>query len=131
DTAARLGGDEFAVLMDELNDANEATTVAERILASLQEPVLLDALQIRTTASVGIAYGSSGAGSDEMLRNADLAMYTAKAGGKNCCRVFADQMHLAAVERLDLEARLRGAADRGELVVHYQPMYELEHGRIA
>src|SRR6185503_742908 len=76
DTAARLGGDEFAVLMDELNDVNEATTVAERILASLQEPVVLDALQIRTTASIGIAYGTSGAGSHEMLRNADLAMYT-------------------------------------------------------
>jgi predicted signal transduction protein with EAL and GGDEF domain len=58
-------------------------------------------------------------------------MYTAKAGGKNCCRVFAHQMHLAAVERLDLEARLRGAAERGELVVHYQPIYELQPGRIT
>ena len=86
---------------------------------------MLDSLQVSATASVGIAYGSAGAGSDEMLRNADLAMYTAKAGGKNCCRVFAREMHLAAVERLDLEAHLRGAAERGELVVHYQPIYEL------
>jgi diguanylate cyclase (GGDEF)-like protein len=131
DTAARLGGDEFAVLMDELNDPNEATTIAERILATLQEPVLLDALEIRTTASVGIAYGSSGTGSDEMLRNADLAMYTAKAGGKNCARVYAREMHRAAVERLDFEAHLRGAAERGELVVHYQPIYELGNGRIT
>lgn len=131
DTAARLGGDEFAVLMDELNDANEATTVAERILASLQEPVLLDALQIRTTASIGIAYGSSGAGSHEMLRNADLAMYTAKAGGKNCARVFEREMHRAAVDRLDFEAHLRGAAERGELVVHYQPIHELRSGRVT
>ena len=83
------------------------------------------------TASIGIAYGSTGAGSDEMLRNADLAMYTAKAGGKNCCRVFAHEMHLAAVERLDLEAHLRGAAERGELMVHYQPIYELQSGRIT
>ncbi|HTK16192.1 MAG TPA: EAL domain-containing protein [Acidimicrobiia bacterium] len=131
DTAARLGGDEFAVLMDELSDPNEATTIAERILATLQEPVLLDALEIRTTASVGIAYGSSGTGSDEMLRNADLAMYTAKAGGKNCARVYAREMHRAAVERLDFEAHLRGAAERGELVVHYQPIYELGNGRVT
>jgi EAL domain-containing protein (putative c-di-GMP-specific phosphodiesterase class I) len=66
-----------------------------------------------------------------MLRNADLAMYTAKSGGKNCARVFADEMHHAAVERLDLEAHLRGAAGRGELIVHYQPMYELESGRLT
>ena len=131
DTAARLGGDEFAILMDELNDPDEATTVAERILATLQEPVLLDALEICTTASIGIAFGSSGAGSDEMLRNADLAMYTAKAGGKNCARVFAREMHRAALERLDFEAHLRGAAERGELVVHYQPMYELSSRRIT
>ena len=91
---------------------------------------MLDALQVSATASVGIAYGSTGAGSDEMLRNADLAMYTAKAGGKNCARVFAHEMHLAAVERLDLEAHLRGAAERGELVVHYQPIYELR-SRVA
>jgi len=131
DTAARLGGDEFAILMDELSDPNEATTVAERILASLREPVVLDALQIRATASVGIAYGSSGAGSHEMLRNADLAMYTAKAGGKNCARVFAREMHRAALERLDFEAHLRGAAERGELVVHYQPIYELRSRRVT
>jgi len=131
DTAARLGGDEFAVLMDELTDANEATTVAERILATLQEPVLLDALEIRASASIGIAYGSSGVGSHEMLRNADLAMYTAKAGGKNCARVFAREMHRAAVERLDFEAHLRGAAERGELVVHYQPIYELRGRRVT
>ena len=131
DTAARLGGDEFAVLMDSLLDPNDAIDVAERIITALQEPVVLDAFQVSATASVGIAYGSAGAGSDEMLRNADLAMYTAKAGGKNCSRVFAHQMHLAAVERLDLEARLRGAGERGELIVHYQPIYELQPGRIT
>ena len=131
DTVARLGGDEFAVLMDALADANDALDVAERIIVALQEPVVLDALLVSATASIGIAYGSTGAGSDEMLRNADLAMYTAKAGGKNCCRVFAREMHLAAVERLDLEAHLRGAAERGELMVHYQPIYALQSGRIT
>ena len=131
DTAARLGGDEFAVLMDALADPNDAIEIAERIIAALQEPVVLDALVVSATASIGIAYGSAGAGSDEMLRNADLAMYTAKGGGKNCCRVFAREMHLAAVERLDLEAHLRGAAERDELMVHYQPIYELQSGRIT
>jgi Amt family ammonium transporter len=66
-----------------------------------------------------------------MLRNADLAMYTAKAGGKNCARVFAREMHRAALERLDFEAHLRGAAERGELVVHYQPIYELRSRRVT
>jgi EAL domain-containing protein (putative c-di-GMP-specific phosphodiesterase class I) len=88
-------------------------------------------LRVSATASVGIAYGSLGTSCDEMLRNADLAMYTAKSGGKNCARVFAHEMHLAAIERLDLEAHLRGAAQRGELIVHYQPIYELQSGRIA
>jgi len=131
DTAARLGGDEFAVLMDALTDPDYAIEVAERILIALREPVVLESLRVSATASVGIAYGSLGTSCDEMLRNADLAMYTAKSGGKNCARVFAHEMHLAAIERLDLEAHLRGAAQRGELIVHYQPIYELQSGRIA
>ena len=131
DTAARLGGDEFAVLIDELADPQDATAVVERLLAALQEPVELSATRVTTAASVGIAYGEADVGVDELLRNADLAMYTAKAAGKNCARVFADEMHAAAVERLDLETHLRGAADRGELVLHYQPIVELATGRIA
>lgn len=131
DTAARLGGDEFAVLVDDLASAEDALGVAERILAVLQTPVGLSSTQVAPAASIGIAYGAATMGVDELLRNADLAMYTAKAAGKNCYQVFADEMHLAAVERLDLESRLRGAADRGELVVHYQPIVELGSGRIV
>jgi diguanylate cyclase (GGDEF)-like protein/PAS domain S-box-containing protein len=131
DTAARLGGDEFAVLIDDLDDLDFATEIAERIIAALQVPVVLGSKHVSATASIGIAFGSVGAQVDEMLRNADLAMYTAKGSGKNCVRVFASEMHLAAVERLDLEVHLRGAADRGELVMHYQPIYELRTGRIA
>ncbi len=131
DTAARLGGDEFAVLMDELEHPEFASEVADRVLAALQEPVVVESLRVSATASIGIAFGSLGVGCDEMLRNADLAMYTAKASGKNCARVFADEMHHAAIERLDLEAHLRGAAQRGELIVHYQPIYELQSGRIS
>jgi diguanylate cyclase (GGDEF)-like protein/PAS domain S-box-containing protein len=131
DTAARLGGDEFAVLIDELASHEDAIGVAERILGVLQQPVELASAEVSAAASIGIAYGSGVDGVDELLRNADLAMYTAKAMGKNCYKVFADEMHAAALERLDLEARLRGAADRGELVVHYQPIFELASGRIA
>jgi diguanylate cyclase (GGDEF)-like protein/PAS domain S-box-containing protein len=131
DTAARLGGDEFAVLMDSLDDPDYAIVVADRILAALQEPVVLESLRVSATASIGIAFGSIGIGCDELLRNADLAMYTAKAEGKNCARAFIDQMHHAAIERLDLEQHLRGAAERGELIVHYQPIYELQSGRIT
>jgi diguanylate cyclase (GGDEF)-like protein/PAS domain S-box-containing protein len=131
DTAARLGGDEFAVLIDDLDDPQLANEIAERIIVALQEPVVLGSKQVSATASIGIAFGSAGALVDEMLRNADLAMYTAKGHGKNRLRVFASEMHLAAVERLDLEVHLRGAAERGELVMHYQPIYELRTGRIA
>ncbi len=131
DTAARLGGDEFAVLIDELGGSDDATGVAERIISVLQEPVVLSAARVSAAASIGIAYGSATTGVDELLRNADLAMYTAKSAGKNCYRSFAEEMHHAAVERLDLEARLRGAADRGELVVHFQPIFELGSGRLS
>jgi diguanylate cyclase (GGDEF)-like protein/PAS domain S-box-containing protein len=131
DTAARLGGDEFAVLIDELSSPEEAVGVVERILAVLREPVPLSATWVSTAASIGIAYGTSSVQVDDLLRNADLAMYTAKAAGKNTHRTFAAEMHEAALERLDLETHLRGAADRGELVVHYQPILELDTGRIV
>ncbi len=131
DTAARLGGDEFAVLIEELTHPDDAERVAQRVLAALKEPIALQGKRVAATASVGIAYATSAVAADELLRNADLAMYTAKAAGKNCYRVFADDMHLAAVERLDLETHLRGAASRGELVIHYQPIYELTTGRVA
>jgi diguanylate cyclase (GGDEF)-like protein len=131
DTAARLGGDEFAVLIDDLEDADHATEIAGRIVAALQEPVVLGARQVTATASIGVAFGGVGSNVDELLRNADLAMYTAKANGKNCVRAYAREMHEAAVERLDLEVHLRGAAERGELVLHYQPIYELSGQRIA
>jgi diguanylate cyclase (GGDEF)-like protein/PAS domain S-box-containing protein len=131
DTAARLGGDEFAVLIDELVGPEDGTFIAERIIAALTEPLVLSGRSVAVSASIGITYGTSTVEADEVLRNADLAMYTAKATGKNCYRVFAEEMHHAAVERLDLEMYLRGAADREELVIHYQPIFELDGGRIA
>ncbi|MFN8053642.1 MAG: EAL domain-containing protein [Acidimicrobiales bacterium] len=133
DTAARLGGDEFAVLIEDLVDEQQATSVAERIVSVLRDPVQLASRRVVASASIGIAFGRAGVGLDgnDLLRNADLAMYTAKARGKSCYRVFASEMHTAAVERLEVEAHLRGAAERGEMVVHYQPIYETGTRRVS
>jgi len=133
DTAARLGGDEFAVLIEDLGNTEEAAAVADRILEVLREPAMISSRLVAANASIGIAYGTAGSGTsgNDLLRNADLAMYNAKSRGKSCYRVFAPEMHDAAVERLEVEAHLRGAAARGELVVRYQPIYEMASGRIS
>lgn len=125
-TAARMGGDEFAVLVEDLDDEMQAMDIAERIVAELREPVVLESRAIAVSASVGIAFGRPGVGIDgsALLRNADLAMYTAKGQGKSCYRVFRSEMHDVAVERLEVEVHLRGAAKRGELVIHYQPIFQ-------
>lgn len=125
DTVARLGGDEFAVAIDGFQDPAVADEVVQRIMVTLREPVLVDGHDLPAAASVGIAYDSSGASAEELLRNADLAMYTAKGSGKNCARRFSPEMHLHAVRRLDLQAHLQSAIANGELVVHYQPIVDL------
>ncbi len=126
DTAARLGGDEFAVLIEDLEDETQAINVAERIVAVLREPVMLESGPATVGASVGITFGRPGTGLDgsALLRNADLAMYMAKSQGKSCFRVFVPDMHDAAVERFAVQTRLSGAAQRDELDIHYQPIYQ-------
>lgn len=133
DTAARLGGDEFAVLIEDLEDEMQAISVAERIVDVIRAPVELESRLVTVTASVGIAFGKRGTGLDgsAMLRNADLAMYTAKHQGKSCFRTFLPEMHDAAVERFEVEIRLRDAVNRGELVVHYQPIFETKSRRVS
>ena len=130
DTAARLGGDEFGVLIDDLTDRKVALDIAQRIIDVLREPIVVAAKELTITASVGITYGEVGTNADELLRNADLAMYAAKASGKNCRRVFSPEMHASAVDRLDLEACIRVAIRSGQFEMHYQPIYELRSGRI-
>lgn len=98
DTVARLGGDEFVVLLEDLGDPTEAIEIAQRIIAVLEEPVTLSSQEVSAKASIGIAYGAVGAECDELLRNADLAMYTAKAAGKSCYRVFTPEMHVVVVQ---------------------------------
>jgi diguanylate cyclase (GGDEF)-like protein/PAS domain S-box-containing protein len=131
DTVARLGGDEFAVLLEDMAGPDDALTVAERIVAALRAPVGVTGKDVLVSASIGIAHARPDDSTGELLRNADVAMYQAKEGGKGCARVFEPAMHAAIVERLTLAADLRHAVDRGELRLLYQPIVELESGRLT
>jgi diguanylate cyclase (GGDEF)-like protein len=111
DTVARLGGDEFAVLLDAVRDPADAVTVAERVLAALARPCALGEATLAPGGSVGVACAEPGDRADDLLRNADLAMYAAKRRGKGRFEVFAPALHTAARERLALAADLRDALD--------------------
>jgi diguanylate cyclase (GGDEF)-like protein/PAS domain S-box-containing protein len=131
DTAARLGGDEFAVLLEDLRDESSAARVAERILGQIRLPFTVREQEVRLDASIGIAvHHGDVEGTEDLLRNADIAMYMAKGAGKGRYEIFEPSMHLAAVERLDLEAALRRAVERQEFLLHYQPIVELDSARI-
>ena len=131
DTVARLGGDEFAVLLPGVQEAAQATPAAERILAALDAPFWIDGREIITAASIGIALSTSLHSSADLLRDADVALYRAKAGGRRRYAVFDETMNARAIERLELETALRGALERAEFEVHYQPKVELASGRLA
>jgi diguanylate cyclase (GGDEF)-like protein len=130
DTAARLGGDEFAVLLEDI-EADLAIEVADRLGAALREPVLLDGAEVALGASIGIALSGGVDTGDELLRNADLAMYRAKQGGRGRHELFEAGMHVAAVARMNLEGELRRALDRGEFRLVYQPIVDLLTGSVS
>jgi diguanylate cyclase (GGDEF)-like protein len=129
ETAARLGGDEFAVLIEEAEDELAAAHVAERIAEALREPVTIEDRELVTTASIGIALGTSEE-PDDLLRNADVAMYRAKSRGKNRCEIFEPEMHAEVMDRLRLESELRHAIEDGQLELHFQPAFHLETGEV-
>ncbi len=132
DTVARLGGDEFTLLLDDIVDTNDATRVAERILRELHLPFTLHGQEIFTSASIGIALSITGYDRpDDLLRDADIAMYRAKAMGKARYEVFDTAMHARAVNQLQLETDLRRALDREEFRVVYQPILSLDSGRVT
>ncbi len=131
DTLARLGGDEFVVLLEDVADVGDATRTVTRLLAALTPPLALDGREYRLTASVGIALGRvDHARPEEVVRDADIALYRAKEGGRAGYAVFDPAMQAALVARLDLERDLRQALERGEFLLHYQPIVDLRTGRM-
>jgi diguanylate cyclase (GGDEF)-like protein/PAS domain S-box-containing protein len=132
DTAARFGGDEFAILLEDLTSADEATIVAERIFEALRPPFETSGKELFIRASAGIALGHGASeDADELLRNADVAMYVAKSHGKGRFELYQQTMHVSMIERLELLGDLQRAVDREEFVVHYQPVVAMESGRIV
>jgi diguanylate cyclase (GGDEF)-like protein len=132
DTVARLGGDEFAILLEDVRSAADTVRVVERVLNAARAPFDLDGHELFVTASVGVAFGTPGSISQaELMRQADVALYRAKSGGRDHFVVFDDEMNSRALERLDIESDLRHALERGELLLHYQPEVDLLSGRIV
>ncbi|TML64951.1 MAG: EAL domain-containing protein [Actinobacteria bacterium] len=131
DTPSRLGGDEFAVLLEDVDEEKHVMIAAERIIEGLREPFTLGGREVFVTASIGVAVSSEGGQVDELLRNADAAMYSAKRQGKARCELFRPAMHAAAVELLEVHADLQRALDRNELFLEYQPTVELSTLRVV
>jgi len=132
DTVARLGGDEFTVLLEDINDASDATRVAERVHKELESPFYLGGHEVYTTVSIGIALSATGYDTpDQILRDADTAMYRAKALGRARHEVFDPGMHARAVALLQLETDLRRAVGGQEFRLYYQPIVTLAGSRIV
>lgn len=132
DTLARLGGDEFTLLLDEIHDATDAIRAAERILAELKQPFFINGHELHTSASIGVAVSSTGFEKPEdMLRDADTAMYRAKKLGKARHEVCDQAMHDRAVALLEFEGDLRRAEERDELELLYQPIVALERRNVV
>lgn len=132
DTVARLGGDEFTILLEDINDIKDATRVAERIQQAIHTPFNLSGQEVFTTASIGIALSSTGYDrTEDLLRDADIAMYRAKELGKARHEVFDKVMHAHALELLRLENDLRRALERQEFEVYYQPITSLFTGTLT
>jgi len=132
DTLSRIGGDEFAILLNRINDIPGAIHVAERIQELLGMTFSIEGNEVFVTASIGIAHSATGYRSpDEILRNADIAMYRAKAAGKARYEVFDRDMHQSAVALLKLETELRLGVQNNDFAMHYQPIVDLASGRIV
>ncbi|MFV0127630.1 putative bifunctional diguanylate cyclase/phosphodiesterase [Streptomyces sp. HMX112] len=137
DTAARLGGDEFAALIlgdgchDQAARELQVQEIADRLRLMLSEPYRVENQEVRVAASIGVAFAEPGIGAGDLLRNADLAMYRAKAGGKNRVELYAPQMQAEVVRRSEVAGRLRTALQDGEFALLHQPVVNLATGRIS
>ncbi len=132
DTLARLGGDEYTILLEDIRNPTDAIRVAERLQSRLAVPFTVQGYEIVVNASVGIALSTAAcAHAEDLLRDANIAMYRAKRAGKARCEVFDTAMHEGAVHRLELETELRKGLELGEFRTHYQPIISLKTGRIT
>ncbi len=131
DTPARLGGDEFAVLVDGAPPLSGVISVAERILATLAPPIVRDGREHTVHGSIGMAFSVEGSTAEGLLRDADIAMYRAKGAGKGRFEIFEDSMHADVRHQMDMRTDLARAIHQDELVLHYQPVVELEGARMV
>jgi len=132
DTISRQGGDEFVVLLGKMNERAGAVTSSKRLLAAVAQPHSIDGHDLHVTASIGISvYPDDGLDAETLIKNADTAMYQAKASGRQGYQFFKPAMNVRAVERQSIEEGLRRAVERGEFVLHYQPKVNLASGAIS
>lgn len=132
DTVARLGGDEFVVVLEGVQADDDVALIANKILKGVAAPATIMGHEIATSVSVGISlYPADGETTDTLLQHAEVAMYKAKAAGKNCFRFFTEDMNTSAVSYLLLENELRRAIETDQLMLHYQPQFDLDSGEIA
>lgn len=131
DTVTRQGGDEFVIVLDDVNQVDDAGKVAQAILESMRSSFIVHDTPLHMSASIGISlYPSDGQDAETLLKHADIAMYRAKGQGRNNYVFYAADMNMRATERLAMENRLRGALDRNEFELHYQPQYDAQSGKI-
>ena len=131
DTVARLGGDEFVVVLEGVHDIDDVIFVANKLLVTLARPLEISGHEITTTVSIGVSiFPDDGSDADELLKNADIAMYKAKEAGKNNCQFYAKGMNATAVNYLLLENDLRRAVEQEQLTLHYQPQIDLQSGEL-
>ncbi len=132
DTVARIGGDEFVIVVTGISHRDDLVFIAEKLLDSLAKPFLLEGHELFISASTGIAvFPKDGEDQDTLLKNADSAMYHAKAHGKGNYRFYASEMNASALERLSLINDLHRALERNEFILHYQPQVNLQNGKIV
>jgi len=132
DTVARQGGDEFVVVLPELQNAQDAAVIARKLLAAITQPTQLGSHDLSVTCSIGIAvYPNDGLTETDLLRNADAAMYRAKANGRNGYQFYTADMNAASLGELLLEHQLRGALERNEFRLYYQPKVDAQNGRLT
>ncbi|MEO8004920.1 MAG: PAS domain S-box protein, partial [Betaproteobacteria bacterium] len=131
DTISRLAGDEFTFLIEGTTEAGQVIAVADKILGVFTRPMAAAGNEVYVTASIGIAFSEAGVlGVDDLLKNADIAMYHAKQEGRNNHQVYSDAMHAKSSEKLGLETKLRRAVERGEFILAYQPQVNIKTGQI-